>query len=108
MTDDKRHINWDLIVRHLMDVATDEEREEVERWLAEMRVMENIIVKQNDILKPITRGKKLVWWIARERGMNLSFMQINLEKHIFGERLLNMRQFCCFLYAWDSVTGFWK
>ena len=35
MTDDKRHINWDLIVRHLMDVATDEEREEVERWLAE-------------------------------------------------------------------------
>lgn len=108
MTDDKRHINWDLIVRHLMDVATDEEREEVERWLAEMRVMENIIVKQNDILKPITREKKLVWWIARERGMNLSFMQINLGKHIFGEQLLNMRQFCCFLYAWDSVTGFWK
>ena len=35
MTDDKRHINWDLIVRHLMDVATDEEREEVERSLAE-------------------------------------------------------------------------
>ncbi len=73
-----------------------------------MRVMENIIVKQNDILKPITREKKLVWWIARERGMNLSFMQINLGKHIFGERLLNMRQFCCFLYVWDSVTGFWK
>lgn len=35
MTDDRRHINWDMIVRHLMDVATDEEREEVERWLAE-------------------------------------------------------------------------
>ena len=35
MTDDRRHINWDMIVRHLMNVATDEEREEVERWLAE-------------------------------------------------------------------------
>ena len=35
MTDERRHINWDMIVRHLMDVATDEEREEVERWLAE-------------------------------------------------------------------------
>ena len=35
MTDDRRHINWDMIVRHLMDGATDEEREEVERWLAE-------------------------------------------------------------------------
>lgn len=35
MTDDRRHINWDMIVRHLMDVATSEEKEEVERWLAE-------------------------------------------------------------------------
>ena len=79
MTDDRRHINWDMIARHLMDVATDEEREEVER------VTGNITVRQNDILKPITRGKKLVWWIPRERGMNLLFMRINPGKHISGE-----------------------
>lgn len=35
MTDDRKYINWELIVRHLTDVATDEEREEVERWLTE-------------------------------------------------------------------------
>lgn len=35
MTDDSKYINWELIVRHLTDVATDEEREEVERWLTE-------------------------------------------------------------------------
>ena len=68
-----------------MDVATDEEREEVERWLAEDEGNRNITVRQNDILKPITRGKKLAWWIPRERGMNLSFMRINPGKHISGE-----------------------
>lgn len=35
MTDDRKYINWELIVRHLTDVATDEEREEVEGWLTE-------------------------------------------------------------------------
>lgn len=35
MTDDRKYINWELIVRHLTDVATGEEREEVERWLTE-------------------------------------------------------------------------
>lgn len=35
MTDDRKYINWELIVRHLTDVATDEEREKVERWLTE-------------------------------------------------------------------------
>ena len=108
MTDDRRHINWDMIVRHLMDVATDEEREEVERWLAEDEGNREYYRKAKRYFETYYTGKKLVWWIARERGMNLSFMQINLGKHIFGERLLNMRQFCCFLYAWDSVTGFWK
>ena len=74
MTDDRRHINWDMIVRHLMDVATSEEKEEVERWLAE-----------DEGNREYYRKAKLVWWIPRERGMNLSFMRINPGKHISGE-----------------------
>ena len=50
-----------------------------------MRVTGNITVRQNDILRPITRGKKLVWWIPEGHGMNLLFMQINPGKHISGE-----------------------
>lgn len=42
-----------------MNVATDEEREEVERWLAEDEGNREYYRKANDILKPITRGKKL-------------------------------------------------
>ena len=68
-----------------MDVATDEEREEVERWLAEDEGNREFTVRQNDILRPITRGKKLVWWIPEGHGMNLLFMQINPGKHISGE-----------------------
>ena len=32
---DRMHINWDIIVRQILDVATDEEKERVEVWLAE-------------------------------------------------------------------------
>ena len=32
---DRMHINWDIIVRQILDVATDEEKKRVEEWLAE-------------------------------------------------------------------------
>ena len=85
MTDDRRHINWDMIVRHLMDVATDEEREEVERWLAEDEGNREYYRKAKRYFETYYTGKKLAWWIPRERGMNLSFMRINPGKHISGE-----------------------
>ena len=69
-----------------MDVATDEEREEVERWVAEDEGNREYYRKaKRYIEEPITRGKKLVWWIPEGHGMNLLFMQINPGKHISGE-----------------------
>ena len=58
MTDDKRHINWDLIVRHLMDVATDEEREEVERWLAENEGNGEYYSKEKRYFETYYKGKE--------------------------------------------------
>ena len=62
-----------------MDVATDEEREEVERWLAEDEGNREYYRKAK------RRGKNLVWWIPEGHGMILLFMQINPGKHISGE-----------------------
>ena len=73
-----------------MDVATDEEREEVERWLAEDEGNREYYRKAKRYFETYYTGECfhllfLAWWIPRERGMNLSFMRINPGKHISGE-----------------------
>ncbi len=85
MTDERRHINWDMIVRHLMDVATDEEREEVERWLAEDEGNREYYRKAKRYFETYYTGEETRVVDSKGRGMNLSFMQINPGKHISGE-----------------------
>ncbi|MEI3420056.1 MAG: hypothetical protein V8R91_02780 [Butyricimonas faecihominis] len=85
MTDDRRHINWDMIVRHLMDVATDEEREEVERWLAEDEGNREYYRKAKRYFETYYTGEETRVVDSKGHGMNLLFMRINPGKHISGE-----------------------
>ena len=90
MTDDRRHINWDMIVRHLMDVATDEEREEVERWLAEDEGNREYYRKAKRYFETYYTGEETR--VVDSKGAWDEFV-------VYADKSRN---------AWDLVTGFWE
>ena len=106
---DRMHINWDIIVRRILDQADETERELVERWLTEDEMNreyyrkakryfdryytgeESREVDIDHIYLPKASEREIVidrlYKLSRMRGVNLSFTRINLRGSTFGDGL---------------------
>lgn len=84
---DRMHINWDIIVRRILDQADETERELVERWLTEDEMNREYYRKAKRYFDRYYTAKKAGRWMSRMRGVNLSFTRINLRGSTFGDGL---------------------